>query len=431
VEEPTNGTQPGIVADAVRDLERELRAQSSKRWLRRLVVVAVLATAGGGVFAWRRYSEPPPPARFTTQKLEKRDVFEQVQSTGAVKPLKEVQVGAQVSGRVVKVHADFNSKVKQGDLLAEIDPSLFGAQVGQSSAQLQAAEASVKRAEARLATTRLSINRVRKLELEGLATKAELDQTQGEHDVAEADLGAAKAQIAQLRAALSSARTTLAYTRIYSPIEGVVINRAVDPGQTVAASFSAPILFVIAQDLAKMQVMADIDEADVGKLREQMPADVVVDAFPGEKFAGKVTQIRYSPTNVQGVVTYSAVIDVDNPALKLRPGMTATVTIRTREARGVMAVKNAALRFRPLPELDAQGSPKPAPALTPLVPGQGRVYLISGGAPGQEEIAERVIGIGVSDGQWTELKDSALPPGSEVVTEQRDDRGPRKGFRLF
>src|SRR5688500_18427407 len=149
MEEPTNGTQPGIVADAVRDLERELRAQSSKRWLRRLLVVAVLVLAGGGVFAWRRYSEPPPPARFTTQKLDKRDVFEQVQSTGAVKPLKEVQVGAQVSGRVVKVHADFNTKVKQGDLLAEIDPSLFGAQVGQSTAQLQAAEASVKRAEAR------------------------------------------------------------------------------------------------------------------------------------------------------------------------------------------------------------------------------------------------------------------------------------------
>lgn len=151
----------------------------------------------------------------------------------------------------------------------------------------------------------------------------------------------------------------------------------------------------------------------------------------GEKFAGKVTQIRYSPNNVQGVVTYSAVIDVDNPALKLRPGMTATVTIRTREVRGVVGVRNAALRFRPLPELDAQGSPKPAPALTPLTPGQGRVYLISGGAPGQEEIAERIIGIGVSDGQWTELKDGVLPLGSEVVTEQRDDRGPRKGFRLF
>jgi len=272
---------------------------------------------------------------------------------------------------------------------------------------------------------------VKKLAAEGLANKAEVDQAQGEHDVAQADLAAANAQITQLNAALSSARTTLAYTRIYSPIEGIVINRAVDPGQTVAASFSAPVLFVIAQDLAKMQVMADIDEADVGKLREQMPADVVVDAFPGEKFAGKVTQIRFSPNNVQGVVTYSAVVAVENPLLKLRPGMTATVTIRTRESRSVMAVRNAALRFRPLPELDAQGNPKPAPALPPLSPGQGRVYLISGGAPGQEEIAERIAAIGITDGQWTELKDAALAPSAEVVTEQRDDRGAKKGFRLF
>jgi HlyD family secretion protein len=152
---------------------------------------------------------------------------------------------------------------------------------------------------------------------------------------------------------------------------------------------------------------------------------------PGEKFAGKGHQIRYSPNNVQGVVTYSAVIAVDNPALKLRPGMTATVTIRTREARGVMAVKNAALRLSPAPGAGRSGQPETGSALTPLTPGQGRVYLIGGGAPGQEEIAERVIKIGISDGQWTELKDGVLPSASEVVTEQRDDRGPRKGFRLF
>ncbi len=431
MEESRNGTPPGIVADAVRDLERELRAQGSRRWMRRLGVLLVVALGVGGFFGWRRWSEPPPPPRYTTQKLEKRDIFEQVQSTGVVKPVKEVQVGAQVSGRVVKVHVDFNSKVKQGDLLAEIDPSLFGAQVGQADAQLRAARASVTRAEARLSTAKLSINRVKRLAAEGLANKADVDQAQGEHDVAEADVAAANAQITQLNAALSSARTTLAYTRIYSPIEGIVINRAVDPGQTVAASFSAPVLFVIAQDLAKMQVMADIDEADVGKLREQMPADVVVDAFPGEKFAGKVTQIRFSPNNVQGVVTYSAVVAVENPLLKLRPGMTATVTIRTRESRSVMAVRNAALRFRPLPELDAQGNAKPAPALPPLSPGQGRVYLVSGGAPGQEEIAERIVAIGITDGQWTELKDAALAASAEVVTEQRDDRGAKKGFRLF
>jgi HlyD family secretion protein len=228
------------------------------------------------------------------------------QSTGTA-AAQEVQVGAS-TGRIVKVHVDFNSVVKQGDLLAEIDPSLYGAQVSQSSAQLLAARASVKRAEARLATARTMLGRAKRLAAEQLATTAEVDQAQGEFDVAEADVGAAKAQISQLGAQLSSARTTLAYARIYSPIDGVVINRAIDPGQPVAASFSAPVLFVIAQDLSKMQVLADIDEADVGKVREKMKAEVVVDAFPGKKFSGVVSQLRYSPNTLQGVVTYSAVV---------------------------------------------------------------------------------------------------------------------------
>ncbi len=228
--------------------------------------------------------------------------------------------------------------VKKGDLLAEIDPSLYGAQVSQSSAQLRAAQANVKRAEARLVTAKATLKRLQGLKKDGIATSADIEAAQGEHDVAEADVGAAKAQISQLNAQLSSARTTLAYARIFSPIDGVVVNRAVDPGQTVAASFSAPVLFVIAQDLSKMQVLADIDEADVGKITEKMKADVIVDAFPGEKFSGLVTQVRFSPNNIQGVVTYSAVIEVDNPELKLRPGMTATVTVKTREAKNVLAV---------------------------------------------------------------------------------------------
>jgi HlyD family secretion protein len=427
----SNGTQPGLVADAVRGLEKELAAQGARRWVRRLGVVVIVAVLFGAFSVWRRATQPPPPPRFTTEAVERRDVLEQVQSTGTVKPLTEVQVGAQISGRIMRVHADFNSVVKKGDLLAEIDPSIYGAQVSQSSAQVQAARASLKRSQARVSTTKLALNRIKRLAKEGLATPAEVDQAQGEYDVAEADVGAAKAQISQLGAQLSSARTTLTYARIYSPIDGVVINRAVDPGQTVAASFSAPVLFVIAQDLSKMQVLADIDEADVGKVEQKMKADVVVDAFPGKKFSGVVSQLRYSPNNVQGVVTYSAVIDVDNPKLELRPGMTATVTIRTREAKNVVAVRNSALRFKPLPELDAEGKPKiekPPPALPA---GEGRIYLVAGGPQGKEQLADKVVKVGITDGVWTELPGAELAPGAQVVVEQKDEKQKAKRFGIF
>ena len=235
-----NGTQPGLVADAVRELEGDLKSESGgRRWLRRLLVVGVVVGLLVAFVAWRRATRPPPEPRFKTEKIEKRDVVEQVQSTGSVKPLTEVQVGAQVSGRVVRVLVDFNSVVKKGDLLAEIDPSLFGAQVSQAGAQLRASKASEKRAEARLATAKINLNRLKGLQKEGIASSADVDSAQGEFDVAEADVSAAKAQISQIQAQLRSARTTLAYSRIYSPIDGVVINRTVEPGQTVAASFAA------------------------------------------------------------------------------------------------------------------------------------------------------------------------------------------------
>ncbi|MBX3126762.1 MAG: efflux RND transporter periplasmic adaptor subunit [Polyangiaceae bacterium] len=420
----------GLAADAAADLSRELARHQGRRWLRRVVWLGLLVGVVAALWFWRRSAAPPPEPRFSVEKTERRDVLEQVQSTGTVKPLTEVQVGAQVSGRVVKVGVDFNSVVKKGDLLAEIDPSLFGAQVSQTSAQLKAARASEQRARARLATSKTALDRLERLAKEGIASPADVDQARGERDVAEADLLSAQAQIGQFNAQLSSARTTLAYARIYSPIDGVVIDRQIEPGQTVAASFAAPVMFVIAKDLSEMQVMAEIDEADVGKLAEAMKAEVVVDAFPGESFGGKVTQIRYAPNNVQGVVTYSAVIEVKNPELKLRPGMTATVTVTTREARGVLAVRNAALRFRPLPERDDQGKPKPSPPPPPVKHGQGRLYVVTGGERGQETAEPRVVAVGFSDGVWTVLTGSDLSEGAEVVTEQRESKTTKR-FGLF
>jgi len=413
--------------EAARALERDLKMLKSRRLVGRAVPAVALVLAGWGGRLWYLHGQPPPPARFVTQKVEARDIAEEVQSTGKVKPLKEVQVGAQVSGRIVSVSVDFNSPVKKGDVLAEIDPRVFGAQVDQTRAQIQAAKATVKHAEATLAVAEANLSRIARLQKENLSTRAELDQASGNRDVAKADVAAAEAQLATLQAQLASAATTLQYTRITSPIDGIVITRSIDPGQTVAASFAAPVLFVIAPNLHQMQVLADIDEADVGKVRDGMAADVVVDAFPGEMFHGKVTQIRYSPNEVQGVVTYSAIIDVANPALELRPGMTATVTIETRRASGVPALPNAALRFHPV-SMDAKGTASAAPVAfsTELKAGQGRVYQ----PMPRDEVAERVVEIGLTDGRFTEVK-SGLVPGAEVVTEQRDAKRPDKLLGIF
>lgn len=424
--EPSERKAPDSVQqdrqDAVQKLERELGRRNARRWLRRAAWILILLAGALGVMLWRRSAQPPAQPRFLTQALEVRDLVEKVESTGKLKPLTEVQVGAQVSGRVVKVLVDFNSRVKEGDLLAEIDPQLFGAQVGQVRGQLKAARANLERARARVKATEIELNRLKRLAAEGIATQIELDQAQSAYDVAVADVSAAEATISGLRSQLKSANTTLAYTKIYSPIDGVVINRAVEPGQTVAASFAAPVLFVIAEDLSQMQVLADIDEADVGKIREGMSAKVSVDAFLRETFAGKVTQIRYSPNEVQGVVTYSAVIDVDNPDLKLRPGMTATVAITTSQAKQVLAAPNAALRFKPEEKEREHG---------PVEPGQARVYYVSGGSVGQEKLDSLVIGTGITDGLWTEVKESkgkALKPGQLLVTEQTDKQEQRRRF---
>jgi HlyD family secretion protein len=424
---PRSGAEPH---PAARALERELKARGSRRWLTRLAVFGAVVLVGWAGYAWNERRKPPPPPRFSTQKVERRDVAEQVQSTGKVKPLKEVQIGAQVSGRVVKVGVDFNSSVKKGDVLAEIDPRLFGAQVSQNRAQIDAAKAQLKRAQASLAVAETTLRRLDKLVKENLATQAEVDTASGNRDVAKADVAASEAMVVQLDAQLVSASTTLQYARITSPIDGVVITRSVDPGQTVASSFAAPVLFVLAPDLTLMQVLADVDEADVGKVKDGMAASVIVDAFPGEVFSGKLTQIRFSPNDVQGVVTYSAVIDVANPELKLRPGMTATVTVDTRRATGVPSLPNAALRFRPIKvEQGPPGTPAP-PAVfsTELKAGQGRVYLPAQ-SPGDDPI-EKVVDVGITDGRFTEVK-GGLVLGADVVTEQRDAKRPEKFLGLF
>lgn len=433
-----NGHTARVAAGAERsgraervDLERELASVGRRTWTRRLAIVGVLVALVAAGLVYRARTRPPPPPKYVTATTSRGDVTETVQSTGQIKPTTEVQVGAQVSGRITKVYVDFNSQVKAGDVLAEIDPTLFGAQIDQSRAQLNASVASVKRAEANLVTAKQRVDRAKRMVAEGIGSQADLDTAQGAYDVGIADVAAAKAQVAQIQAQLRSSTTNLEYTRIFSPIDGIVINRAIDPGQTVAASFQAPVLFVIAQDLSKMRVLADVDEADVGRLKDGMTAKISVDAFPGESFAGTVSQVRFSPVSTSGVVTYAAVVEVDNEHLKLRPGMTATVTVTTAASKEVQRVPNAALRFKPSPPLDKDGKPLPEQKLPALPPKKGRLWVVTDETPGAEKSEMREVDIGISDGVVTELKTDL--GGAKIVTDETDDPNAKKGKgpRLF
>jgi HlyD family secretion protein len=417
--------------DAVTALERELRSRRKGRYGKLAGSIVLVLAVVAAIFAWKSDRKPNAAPRFVTQPVEVRDISETVESSGKLRPLTEVKVGTQVSGRVVHVYVDFNRAVKKGDLLAEIDPSLFGAQVSQVGGQFRAAQAQLERARAAEASARSNLERTESLHAESIATQAELDQMRNLQRLAAADVLAQTAQVEGLAAQLQSANTTLGYTKIYSPIDGIVIDRAVDPGQTVASSFAAPVLFVIAQDLSAMQVLADIDEADVGKIREGMAAQIRVDAFPERSFAGKVTQIRYNPTEVLGVVTYAAVIDVRNEELALRPGMTATVTVTAESVKGVTAVRNSALRFKPkAPE--ALGGAEPQA-------GQRRVFLLeepaasTSAAPIEAQLTPKLVRVGISDGVWTELRDATVAAGARVVTEERasPDSERRKFLGIF
>jgi HlyD family secretion protein len=413
---------------AADDLRKALASEEGGRlWLRRVAIFGVVAAVIAAGVGWRATHRPAPPAKYVTATVGVGDVIEKVQATGAVQPVLQVNVGAQVTGRVTRVDVDFNSIVKKGDVLAEIDPTLYGQQVTQVEANLDAQRAQLASAKATLETARVNYDRIQKLYAQNLASKADVDGAKGQYDVAIAGVSSAKAAIGAIGAQLSQSKTNVGFTKIYSPVDGVVVTRSIDPGAMVVASFQSPVLFVIAQDLRQMRVLADIDEADVGKLKEKMPAEAVVDAFPGEVFKGIVEQVRYSPNTVAGVVTYSAVVDVDNPEEKLRPGMTATVTIKTRSALGVPRIPNAALRFKPTPPEGPDGGPMAQPPEAPLGKGQGRVHVLLSDKRGDEKEEERVISIGVTDGLYTELTANSLPVGTKVVTDELDQKK-KKGF---
>ena len=313
------------ISVVTREVQAAVAAEEgSRRWLFRAGIAAGIAIAIAGGFVWRVKHRPPAAPKFVSAAVVVGDVTEKVQATGTVQPLLQVNVGAQVNGRVTRVLVDFNSVVSKGDVLAEIDSSIYGMQVSAQQSFVQAQRAEFEQARARAASTsaqmdaaRLAFERMKRLNEQNLASRADLEAAQGNfdsakatHDAATAAISMARASVGAHQAQLSQLTANLGYTKIYAPVDGLVVTRSIDPGATVVASFQAPVLFVIAQDLKKMRVLADIDEADVGKLADGMEADAVVDAFPGKHFRGVVQQVRFSPNTVQGVVTYSAVIEV-------------------------------------------------------------------------------------------------------------------------
>jgi HlyD family secretion protein len=340
--------------------------------------LVVLCAAGFGVWRWRA-AHRKPPVEFDTASVDRGRIVARVTATGTLSALVTVQVGTQVSGTIQKLFADFNAPVKQGQLIAKIDPQLFEAALEQAKANHEAAAGNLLKAEAQERDAGRQFERQKALLDRKLIAQADYDTAQANLEVARGATAAARGAMAQAKAALSQAQVNLAYTKIVSPTDGVVISRNVDVGQTVAASLSAPTLFVIAKDLREMQVDTSVAEADVGKLQAGMPATFTVDAYPGERFRGKVRQIRNAAQTVQNVVTYDAVIDVDNGDLKLRPGMTANITFIAAEKDNVLRAPNAAMRFRPATEIFATlGIPVPKEAAQT----QPRGDRAGGGPPG-------------------------------------------------
>jgi HlyD family secretion protein len=369
-----------------------------------LVVLTALGLACSG--CGQKQANGP---KYTTAKVDKGPVVGRVTATGTVSALVTVQVGAQVSGRIQTLSADFNSKVTKGQVLAKLDPSLFEAALQMTQANEKAAFGGLARAQAQEKDAQRKLARAKTLADQKLVPLADYESAQAELEVAQANIQAAEGSVAQARAARQQAQVNLAYTTITSPIDGTVVSRAVDVGQTVAASLQAPTLFTIAENLSKMQVDTNVSEADVGKLSDGMEASFTVDAFPSRVFKGRIRQIRFAPQVVQNVVTYDAVIDVANDALLLRPGMTANVSFVYARADDALRVPNAALRFRPDAELTRKAV-KPEP-------GKRLVWILDGEVP-----AAVPVTIGLSDGTVTVVQ-GELSDGAQVITEKVDASG--------
>jgi HlyD family secretion protein len=379
---------------------------------KRIVALAiVIVVAAACAYAWSSLSrKEAPPYRFAT--LERGDIRAAVAATGALSAVTTVQVGTQVSGRIVEILADFNDRVRKGQLIARIDPTLLEQAVRDAQAGLERSKAQFEQAD---------IEYRRNLELFQGKVLTEI-----EFNTAKFARAVAAANVKSSQVALDRARQNLAYTEIFAPIDGIVVERNVDAGQTVAANFSAPQLFLIAKDLSHMQILASVAESDIGSIREEQPVSFTVQAWPNDQFTGVVKKVRLQSTSTDNIVSYTVVIEVANPEGKLLPGMTASVDFITGEAKDVLTVPNAALRFRPTAAMLASvGAQRPAGATDrarPAAATPGREaarrpadaaalwYLDAAG-----KLVRARVRTGLTDGQRTEVSGEGLEPGREVI----------------
>ena len=395
---------------------------------RLILILLAISAVTVSVAAYYRNGGSDDAPRFLTASVTRGDIVESVEATGTLEAVTTVQVGTQVSGTIKTLRADFNSRVRKGEVVAELEPSLFQTQVDQARATVTRLEADVERARVDVDDTQVKLRRANELWDKQLIAQTDLETAQASARQAEAALKAAQAQVAQARASLSQAQVNIEHTIIRAPIDGVVISRNVDVGQTVAASMSAPTLFVIANDLSRMRVSASVDESDIGRVRAGQAVSFKVDAYPNETFTGKVSQVRLQPVTEQNVVSYVTIIDVPNPGLKLKPGMTANVTVEIARADDVLRVPNAALRFRASPErgsrvwtMGSEGQPRPVSVRTGLSDGTATAIL-DGALAANDEV---VTGVPVPAGATTQAAGSPLIPRRPTSAGGARQRGTR------
>jgi HlyD family secretion protein len=399
--------------------------------LKKLVfTVILLLLVGGAGFAYWRMGNSTKELPYLTVPASKGNIRQVVSSTGTLQAVTTVIVGSQVSGTIAKLGADFNTKVSKGQVVAQLDQSKFSARVEETRANLLAAQASMAKSKVAVEDAERTLKRSKELKQRELVPQSELDAAQTAYDAAKSQLNVSQAQVGQAQAAMNQAAIDLGYTVIRSPVDGMVISRNVDVGQTVAASLSAPTLFTIANDLTKMEVHTNVDEADVGNVSEGQEVTFTVDAHPQRRFRGKVHQVRNAPQIIQNVVTYNAVVRINNKELLLKPGMTANVQFLVSEKEDVLTVPNMALRFRPpedknyAQDLLRQEQGRAAPRV-----GQRRTSRGGGGGGGEGKRVRQVkiyvvkngkaqpvdVQAGITDGSKTEVIAGALNENDLVI----------------
>jgi HlyD family secretion protein len=401
-------------------------ARSRRRSWRRRALWALLVLALAAAASWwaLRLTAAGPEVSYDTASASRQTLVVKVQATGNIQPTTQVDVSSERSGVIRRVNVKANSLVKKGDVLAELDTERLEAELTRVKASLAAAEARLADAKATLTERQIVFKRAERLSKQGISSTQDLDTARAAQSRAAAAVVAAEADIAVVKAELVMQETDITKTRILSPVDGIVLKRDAEPGQTVASSLQAPVLFTLAEDLARMQLEAAVDEADIGAVKPGQRASFTVDAYPGQSFPAVIETIEYSPVVTDNVVTYKAVLVVDNAELLLRPGMTATAQIVTQEVPGALAIPNAAFRYQPPREAKPQGfsvtslfiprMPRSERQQAPSADGERTVYVLENGAPKPVKVKS-----GVSDGKLTEIVSGELKEGDQVIISSK------------